>query len=70
MSIVRLEAPPHPTHQTLYSYPDIDFSTNYPLIATAVITAIMRSASMATACMSFFSALVIVVVASDLGVEA
>ena len=40
-----------------------------PLIATSVITAIMRSAAVTTAGVSFFTMFVVVVIASNLGIE-
>ena len=64
-----MEAPPRPNHQTEYPYPDIDFSTCSPFIATAVITAIMRSTAVTTAGVSFFAVLVVVMIASDLGAK-
>ena len=66
---MRSEATPHPNHQTVFPYPDIDFSMYSPFIATAVITAIMRSAAVTTAIVSFFAVFVIVMITSDLVVK-
>ena len=61
---MRSEATPHPNHQTVFPYPDIDFSTYSPFIAT-----VMHSVSVVAATVYFFTAIVVVMITSDLVVK-
>ena len=66
---MRSEATPHPNHQTVFPYPDIDFSTYSPFIATVMAIAVMPIASVTAATVSFFTVFVVVMITSDLGVK-
>ena len=61
---MRSEATPHPNHQTVYPCHDIDFSTYSPFIAT-----VMHSVSVVAATVYFFTAIVVVMITSDLVVK-
>ena len=61
---MRSEATPHPNHQTVCPYPDIDFSTYSPFIAT-----VMHSVSVVAATVYFLTAFVVVMITSDLGAK-
>lgn len=53
----------------MFPYPDIDFSTYSPFIATVMAIAVMPIASVTAATVYFLTAFVVVMITSDLGAK-